>query len=145
MIIQALAAWACVASLQAPDNNCSVGVCPCRGFRVTAIDVTPQLLAQTQAMAAECRVTVNTLSAKSAHAKLKDGQADVMTIMRESQAVLPLRDWWALGTRGIASSAVALFIFGCRREVTALPGHPCGCGTWCRYCSQCGASLLGSV
>ena len=68
---------------------------------MTAIDVTPQLLAQTQAMAAECRVTVNTLSAKSAHAKLKDGQADVMTVMRESQAVFPpscLRRWWTCGT-----------------------------------------------
>ena len=89
-------------STLAPDNHCSVhGACPCRGFRVTAIDVTPQLLAQTQAMAAECRVTVNTLSAKSAHAKLKDGQADVMTVMRESQAVFPrscLRHWWTCGT-----------------------------------------------
>ena len=89
-------------SLLAADNQCPVhGACPCRGFRVTAIDVTPQLLAQTQAMAAECRVTVNTLSAKSAHAKLKDGQADVMTVMRESQALSPfscLRYWWTWGT-----------------------------------------------
>ena len=108
----------------APDNCCSVhGVCPRRGFRVTAIDVTPQLLAQTQAMAAECRVTVNTLSAKSAHAKLKDGQADVMTVMRESQIVSPcscLRAWWTHGTP--FSSATAHCITECRHDVTALPG-----------------------